>query len=114
MLTRLLVIPVVLAACAGSPAPRQGLKIEAVPGQPPTVRLLLYKEEAFRLSRIGVTDPSSPSGLTDRIRYRMAIEQYTTAVLRENRLCPGGYGDLDVDGAGNPYFMAITVVCLPP
>jgi hypothetical protein len=114
MVTRLLAIPVVLVGCAIGPAPAQGLKIESVPGQPPGVRLLLDNGEAFRLSRVGVTDPSSPSGLTDRIRYRTAVEQYTTAVLKENGLCPHGYRDLDIDGAKAPHAMAITVVCLAP
>jgi hypothetical protein len=114
MLTRLLAISIVSAACAGSPTPSTGLKIESVPGQPPKVRLLLDKEEAFRLSRVGVTDPSSPSGLTDRIRYRTALEQYTAAVLKGNGLCRDGYRDLDIEGAGSPYSLAITVVCLAP
>jgi hypothetical protein len=114
MLTRLLAIPIVLAACAGSPTPSKGLRIESVPGQPRMVRLSLDKEESFRLSRIGTTDPASPSGLTDRIRYRTAVEQYTAAVLKENGLCPGGYDDLRIGRADNPYDTAITVVCLAP
>jgi hypothetical protein len=112
MVTRLLAVPIVLVACAASPAPTQGLKIESVAGQPPIVRLLLDKEESFRLSRAGVTDPTSPSGLTDRIGYRAAVERYTAGVLKENGLCPGGYDIRDV--AGSDTSTAITVVCLAP
>ena len=77
------------------------------------VRLLVDKEDAFRLSRAGVMDTSSPSGITDRFRYHAALESYTAAVLKENGLCPDGYGNLDVDGAKEPYALSITVACLP-
>jgi hypothetical protein len=96
----------VLAACASAPASR-GPNIESVPGQPGMVRLVLDKEDAFRLSRAGVMDPSSPSGLTDRFRYRAAVESYTAAVLKDNGLCPNGFGDLSIEGT------VITVVCAP-
>jgi hypothetical protein len=115
MLTRALIgAAVTLAACA-SPAPSHGgLKIETVPGQPRMVRLVLDPQEAFRLSRAGVMDRSSPSGLTDPIGYRAAIEQYTAAALAANGLCPRGYGDLRMEGGDKSYATAITVVCLPP
>jgi hypothetical protein len=114
MLTRLLAIPFSLAACAGIPAPHEGLSVESLAGDPPRVRLLLDKDEAFRLSRAGVMDPSSPSGLTDRIRYRTAVDAYAAGALKDRGLCPGGHGDLDIDNARSPHALAITVVCLPP
>ncbi|HUQ29737.1 MAG TPA: hypothetical protein VM051_14170 [Usitatibacter sp.] len=101
----MLAIPFVLAACAGSPVPREGSSV---------VRLLLDKDEAFRLSRAGVMDPSSPSGLTDRVRYRMAVERYAAGVLKARGLCPGGYGDIGIESATAPHALAITVVCLVP
>jgi hypothetical protein len=80
------------------------------------VRLVLDKEDAFRLSRAGVMDPSSPSGLTDRFRYAAALEDYTAAALRRNGLCPAGYDNLVVAGARQPHELSITVTCLgsPP
>jgi len=56
----------------------------------------------------GVVDPSSPSGLTDPIRYRAAIEQYTAGVLAASGLCPRGYADLMTQGGEKPYATAIT------
>ena len=109
----LIAAAVVLAACA-SPAPSGGFRVETVPGQPRMVRLVLDPQEAFRLSRAGALDPSSPSGLTDPIRYRAAIERYTAAALAANGLCPRGYRDLRTEGVDKPYATAITVTCLAP
>jgi len=105
----------VLTACA-SPAPSKSPTIERVPGQPGMVRLLVDREDAFRLSRAGIMDPSSPSGLTDRFRYAAALEDYTAAALKRNGLCPEGYGNLVVAGASPPHELSITVTCLgsPP
>jgi hypothetical protein len=114
MVTRALLGAAVMVAACVSPAPAPAVKIETVPGQPGMVRLVLDSQEAFRLSRAGVMDPSSPSGLTDPIRYRAAIEQYTAGVLAANGLCPRGYGDLRMEGGDKPYVTAITVACLPP
>ena len=114
MVTRLLAIAFLVAGCAGAPAPREGVKIESEAGPPPVVRLLLDKEESFRLSRAGVMDPSSPSGLTDRFRYRMAIERYAVEIMREKGFCPGGLRDIESaprDGTGA---ITITAACLPP
>jgi hypothetical protein len=114
MVTRALAgAAITLAACAG-PAPAGAPRIEAVPGQPRMVRIVLDPQEAFRLSRAGVMDPSSPSGLTDAVRYRAAIEQYAAAVLAANGLCPRGYGDLRTEGGEKPYATAILVACLAP
>ena len=114
MLPRALVgAAVTLAACA-SPAPAAGYKVETVLGQPRMVRLVLDPQEAFRLSRAGVMDPSSPSGLTDPIRYRAAIEQFTAAALVAKGLCPRGYGELRTESRDKPYATSITVTCLPP
>jgi hypothetical protein len=114
MVTRvLLAAAVALAACAG-PAPSGSPRIETVPGPPRMVRIVLDPQEAFRLSRAGVMDPSSPSGLTDPVRYRVAIEQYTAAALAANGLCPRGYAGLRTEGGEKPYATAITVTCLAP
>lgn len=79
-----------------------GTTIELLPGQPAKVRLLLGKEDAFRLSRAGIMDPSSASGLTDRVRYRLAVDAYVADVLHTNGLCPRGYGGLDIGPAPAP------------
>ena len=114
MVPRALVGAVVaLAACAG-PAPDGSPRIDAVAGQPRMVRIVLDPREAFRLSRAGVMDPSSPSGLTDPVRYRAAVERYAAAVLAANGLCPRGYGDLRTEGGEKPYATAIAVTCLAP
>jgi hypothetical protein len=111
MLTRLLAIAVLLAACAAVPA-SSTLKVESVPGHPPLVRLLLDAEESFRLSRSGVMDPASPSGLTDRFRYRAAIEGYVATVVKEKALCPDGYEIRDIEGG--EHGTVITIACLAP
>ena len=111
MLTRWLVLAL-LAGCA-SMAPPEGPVVEIVPGRPGMVRLLLYKEDAFRLSRAGIMDPSSPSGLTDRVRYRVAVEAYVAEALRRNGLCPRGFGNLEMLPAAKPFDTAIAVACLP-
>ena len=114
MVTRLLVVAFLVAGCAGAPAPREGLTIESEPGTPAVVKLLLDKEESFRLSRAGVMEPSSPSGLTDRIGYRAAIERYALDIMKERGFCPGGLRDIQAaprDGTGA---ITITATCLPP
>ena len=113
MLTRCLVLAVVLAGCASSPSPPRLPAVEKT-GPPEGVRMLLDKEEAMRLSRVGIMDTSSPSGLTDRFRYRAALEDYVAYVLRAYGLCPRGYSNLDVAPAQRPFDTAITLTCLPP
>jgi hypothetical protein len=49
-------------------------------------------------------DSSSESGLTDRFRYRAAVEGYATEVLGQNGLCPWGYRNLDVSALGGYRF----------
>ena len=114
MVTRALAGAVVALGACAVPAPAGSPRIETVPGQPRMVRIVLDPQEAFRLSRAGVMDPSSPSGLTDPVRYRAAIEQYAAAVLAANGLCPGGYADLRTEGGDKPYATAIAVTCLAP
>ena len=57
-------------------------------------------------------DPSSASGLTDRARYRLAVEAYVADVLATKGLCPRGFGSLDIAPAPKPYDTAITVMCV--
>ena len=113
MLTRRLVAALAVAGCASVPPP-EGPAVQIVPGRPDMVRLLLSKEDALRLSRAGIMDPSSPSGLTDRFRYRVAVDAFVADALRSNGLCPRGYGDLEMTPAAKPFHASITVVCLPP
>jgi hypothetical protein len=113
MVTRWLAPALVLAGCASVPAP-EGPEIEMVAGKPGTVRLLLSKEESLRLSRAGIMDSSSASGLTDRARYRVAVEAYVADVLAAKGLCPRGFGGLDIAPAAQPFDAAITVSCLAP
>jgi hypothetical protein len=110
MLTRWLVAALVLAGCAGVP-PRGDPATRVVVENPGVVRLLLSKEEAFRLSRAGILDPSSPSGLTDRFRYRVAIEAHVAEVLRQRGLCPRGFHGLEISAAPEPFETMITVAC---
>jgi hypothetical protein len=114
MLTRCLVLAVALAGCASAPSPPPLPPIEKTAGPPEGVRMLLGHEEATRLSRAGIMDPSSPSGLTDRFRYRAAVEDYVAYVLRAYGLCPRGHANLDVVPAQKPFDTAITLTCLPP
>jgi hypothetical protein len=113
MLTRWLVPILVVAGCASVAAP-EAPPVEIVPGRPGMVRILLTKEDAFRLSRAGIMDPSSPSGLTDRVRYGVAVDAYVADALRSKGLCPRGYGDLEMTPAAKPFHASITVICLPP
>ena len=114
MLTRGLAVAVLSAGCASTPSPSKLPLIQTFSGQPLTVRMLLDAEESMRLSRAGIMDPASPSGLTDRFRYRAAVDDYVAKVLRAYGLCPEGYGTVDVTPAQKPFETAITVVCLSP
>ena len=110
MVTRWLAPAVVLGACTSVPAPDDpATRVELE--NPGVVRLLLSKGEAFRLSRAGVMDPSSPSGLTDRLRYRIAVEAYVAESLRQRGLCPRGFEDLRMSPAPEPFATTITVTC---
>jgi len=84
-----------------------------VPGQPQVVKLLLDRDEAFQLSRAGIMDPSSPSGITDQFRYRMALEGYVGAALGASGLCKRGYERMELRPARAPFHTEITVTCLP-
>ena len=110
MLPRWLVPAVAVAGCVSVPPPGDPAA-EVVPVNPGVVKLLLSKEETLRLSRAGIMDPSSPSGLTDRFRYRAALEAYVAETLRQRGLCRGGFGDLQVSPAPQPYDTMITVAC---
>jgi len=112
MLTRGLCVAILLAGCATTPAPSKRPLIETLQDQPRTLRLLLDREDAFRLSRAGIMDPSSPSGLTDRFRHRAAIGGYVEGVVRANGLCAQGFEILDVSPAPKPFDTAITLACL--
>src|SRR5690349_18441571 len=109
MLTRGLVVAVVaLAGCASAPA-KPGLPlVQSLSGQPPTVRMFLDTEQSMRLTRAGVMDPSSPSGLTDRFRFRAAVDEYVAYVLNAYGLCPQGFGRVDVSSAQKPFETVIT------
>jgi hypothetical protein len=114
MLTRwLFLAALALAGCAAVAPQSRGLAVEVVGESPATVRMLLDGDEWMRITRAGIMDPSSPSGLTDRIRYRAALEAYVAQVLHARGLCPRGYSDLDVNPARAPYAAAVTLVCLP-
>ena len=105
---------VVAAGCVTPPpAPSHVPVVEVVSERPPTVRILLDRDEWMRITRVGIMDPGSPSGLTDRIRYRAALEAYIADVLHAKGLCPRGYTDLDVAPAAAPFATAITLACLP-
>jgi hypothetical protein len=112
MLTRWAILAAVLAGCASAPAPRLP-PVEKVAGPPAGVRMLLDAEEAMRITRVGVMDPASPSGLTDRFRYRAALGDYIEYVLRAYGLCPRGYANPEVAPAQKPFDTLITVECLP-
>ena len=110
MVTRWLLAAAVLAGCVSAPPPGDPA-IDVVLENPGVVRLHLSKEEAFRLSRAGIMDPSSPSGLTDRFRYRVAVEAYVAEVLGRRGLCPRGFEDLRTSPAPEPFATTITVTC---
>jgi hypothetical protein len=115
MLTRALIAAVAtLAACATAPAPPPGVEIRPVPGEPRALSILVDKETSFRLSRVGVMDSSSPSGLTDRVRFRVALEDFASHVLHERGLCRGGFTNLTWAPAPAPNGLAITVTCEGP
>ena len=114
MLTRWLAPALLLAGCATTPSPSKLPLIQTFSGQPVTIRMLLDTEESMRLSRAGITDPASPSGLTDRFRYRAAVDDYVAYVLKAYGLCPQGFGTVDVAPAQKPFETAITVACLSP
>jgi len=115
MLTRVLLAAVAaLAACASAPPPPPGVEIQPVPGEPRALSILVDKETSFRLSRIGVMDSSSPSGLTDRVRFRVALEDFAAHVLHERGLCREGFTNLTWMPAPAPNGLAITVTCQAP
>jgi hypothetical protein len=114
MLTRgLVAAAATLAACATvpAPAPSASVEIRHVAGEPRMLEILVDKETSFRLSRVGVMDSSSPSGLTDRVRFRVALEEFSAHVLRERGLCREGFTDLAWSPAPAPHGLAITVTC---
>lgn len=114
MLTRWVAAAAVLAGCASGPAPPRLPMVETLSGQPVVIRMLLDTEQSMKLSRAGIMDPASPSGLTDRFRYRAAVDDYVVYVLRAYGLCPQGHGRVDVASAPRPFETAITVACLAP
>ena len=112
MLTRALAAALAtLAACATAPAPPASVEIQPVAGEPRMLKILVDSETSFRLSREGVMDASSASGLTDRVRFRLALEQFTAHVLRERGLCRDGFDNLAWASAPAPHGLAITVAC---
>ena len=112
MLTRaLLAAAVSLAACATAPAPPSSVEVQPVAGEPRMLKILVDKETSFRLSRVGAMDPSSASGLTDRVRFRVALEEFAAHVLHERGLCREGFSDLTWAPALAPHGLALTVNC---
>ena len=75
------------------------------------LRILVDKETSFRLSRVGIMDSSSPSGLTDRVRFRVALEEFAAHVLQERALCRQGFSDLTWAPAPAPHGLTLTVNC---
>ena len=115
MLTRALVAAgALLGACAAAPPPPAAVEIRPVPGDARMLNLLVDKDTSFRLSRVGVMDTSSPSGLTDRVRFRVAVEEFAVHVLHERGLCPQGIGAVDWFAAPPPYGLGIAVTCRGP
>jgi hypothetical protein len=115
MLTRVLFATAfALAACATAPTPPAAVEVHPVPGEPRALTLLVDKETSFRLSRVGVMDSSSPSALTDRVRFRAALEEFTAHVLAERGLCREGFTALAWSPAPPPHGLAITVTCQAP
>ena len=114
MLSRGLALALVLSGCASTPPPSRLPSIQNLGGQPLVVRMLLDTEESMRLSRAGIMDPASPSGLTDRFRYRAAVDEYVAYVLKASGLCPQGFSTVDVAPARKPFETALTVACLAP
>lgn len=113
MLTRWAILAAMLAGCAGAPTTTRLPLVEKVAGPPAGVRMLLDAEEAMRITRVGVMDPASPSGLTDRFRYRAALGDYIEYVLRAYGLCPRGYANPETAPAQKPFDTVVTVECLP-
>ena len=112
MVTRALVAAAaMLAACATAPAAPASVEIQPVSGEPRMLKILVDKETSFRLSRVGIMDPSSPSGLTDRVRFRVALEEFAAHVLHERGLCRQGFSDLTWAPAPQPHGLALTVNC---
>ena len=112
MLTRaLLAAAVTLAGCATAPVPPASVEVQPVAGEPRMLKILVDKETSFRLSRVGAMDPSSASGLTDRVRFRVALEAFAAQVLHEKDLCHKGFGNLTWAQAPSPYGLAIMVTC---
>jgi hypothetical protein len=115
MLTRVLVAAAVaLGACATPQATPASVEIQRVAGEPRMLTILVDKETSFRLSRAGAMDPSSASGLTDRVRFRLALEEFTAHVLQEKGLCREGFTALVWAPAPAPHGLAITVNCPAP
>lgn len=115
MLTRALIAAVAtLSACATAPPPPPGIEIQPVAGEPRALNILVDKETSFRLSRVGIMDSSSASGLTDRVRFRLALEDFAAHVLHERGLCREGITNLSWAPAPAPHGLAITVTCQAP
>ena len=115
MLTRALIAAfATLSACATAPPPPPAVEIRPVPGEPRALNILVDKETSFRLSRVGIMDSSSASGLTDRVRFRLALEDFTAHVLHERGLCREGFTNLEWANAPAPHGLAITVTCQAP
>lgn len=76
--------------------------------------ILVDKDTSFRLSRVGIMDSSSASGLTDRVQFRLALEQFAAHVLAQRGLCHEGIAALSWASAPPPYGLAITVTCQAP
>jgi hypothetical protein len=113
MLTRgLVAAAAALAACATAPTSAPSVEIERVHGEPRMLKMLVDKETSFRLSRVGIMDSSSPSGLTDRVQFRVALEEFAAHVLRERGLCRGGFSDLTWAPAPAPHGLALTMHCV--
>ena len=115
MLTRALLAAMAgLTACATAPTAPPEVEIRPVAGEAGMLSILVDKETSFRLSRVGIMDSSSASGLTDRMQLRLALEQFTAHVLAERGLCREGIAALSWASAPPPHGLAITVRCEAP